>query len=176
MERLWGEEAEKGKKGKYKRDAKSFVERMEEIRWEEWRMQQKDKKVKEQFVELNSKKGRESYTRMKRKERRLIAVVRLGDTLYDRERRGHCVMCGSEEEGSKHLVVSCEKFEARREKLVGEGGRSWIGIMTGNQEELLKFLEWIQSMCRVFGGQGLVEKEEEECERERGEEVGSGLI
>ena len=103
---------------------------------------------------------------MRRKERRLIAAVRLEDTMYDRERRGHCVMCGGEEEGSKHLVVSCEKFEARRGRLVGEGGRSWAEIMKCNQEELVKFLEWIHSMCRVFGGKGLVEKEEEGSDRE----------
>ena len=80
-------------------------------------------------------------------------------------------MCGSEESGSKHLVVSCRQFGARRRGVVGGGGGGWNDIMNGEQSELVKYLEWINSACRVVGRKGLVEKEEEGGEGERGEGV-----
>jgi hypothetical protein len=69
------------------------------------------------------------------------------------------------------LVVECIRFEVRRKNITKEGEGGWKRIMGAEVGELVEFLEWINSMCVVLGGMGLVAKEDRGGEGGRGEEV-----
>lgn len=171
LETLW-KEGGRMPKGRYKRGADAFVVRMEELRWEEWACDQRKRGLQVGFLELDEEKGRKEYVGLERRKRRLVAAVRLEDTLYDRTELKRCSLCGEEgENGSKHLVVGCSMFEVRRKNITKGGEGGWKMIMGAEVKELVDFLEWINSMCVVLGGRGLVAKEDRGGEGDRGGEV-----
>jgi hypothetical protein len=168
---LWDDGAGKLSKGRYKREVARFVLRMEELRWCEWVAEHRKKGQYSGFLDLALRKGKQEYVSLGRGKRRLVAAVRLNDTLYDRGVQGGCPLCGGVVGGSRHLVVQCSAFDVSRKELVGGAVDAWNTIMGSDLVVLVRFLEWINSMVVVLGGMGLVAKEERGQEGERGEEV-----
>ena len=149
-------------KGKLKRMISDFVKEMEGRMWEEWKEEVWEKE--KWYLMVKKSKGKEEYVKMRKRERCLLASVRLGVTnaLGDKGKGGGvCRLCGKKEETGVHWVAECSVFAERRASLVSRGGEdleeTWKMVMSIGQRELVSFLVWIDSVLFYKVGVRLVE-------------------
>ena len=138
-------------KGRFKKLILDFVKDVEERMWEKWREEVREKE--KWFLLVKEGKGKEEYVGLKKRQRCLVACVRLRVTnaMGDKgngERM--CRLCGEKEETGVHWVAECSAFDKRRVGLVGVGGDSvetvWQKVMSADVKKLVSFLEWVDSV------------------------------